>query len=109
QVRGDPRRLLFHLTRRLVGGGTIDGGRPGPESPDSHGGLARVTVDHPDPVGRDAELVGDDLGPGGLVSLPARSGADDDRGRAVRIHPYQTRSVESGGEPIGGPGETEVD
>ena len=45
-----------------------------------------VAVDERDPIDRDAGLIGDEHGVGGLVALPVRLRAGVDRGRPVVVH-----------------------
>ena len=62
-----------------------DGGAPAPEGADAARALVGVPVEDPHGFRRDAELLGGDLRPRGLVSLAVGGGAAPHRYRAVRL------------------------
>ena len=71
-------RLLFNLLRRLIDGDAAHRGGPAAESADTFGYRSGVSMNDRDIVHLDAQLIGDDLRKGGLLSLPVRRRARQD-------------------------------
>ena len=87
QVGGQPPRLGPDLAGDHRDGRTGDGrAARGVGAHPERRGVGVALLDD-DVLGRDAELVGDDLGPGGLVSLPLGLGAGAEDRLAGHVHP----------------------
>ena len=76
QVAGDLLQLGVHFARREHAGAAGDHQRAAGEGAPAIRRAVGVAVDDLDPVGRDAELVGDELGERGAQALAVRAGAD---------------------------------
>src|SRR5262249_36483692 len=91
QVRGDLARLIADLAG---GDGTGRAGRGRAAAgvgAQPVGGRVGVALFHLDVAGRDAQLLGDDLGVGGLVPLALRLRAEAGDGFAGRVHAQLAR------------------
>ena len=84
-VRDDPPRLRDDLLARVPERDPADRRASGSRTCPSQLGDGGVAVEHLDVVDVDAELVGDDLRPRGLVALAVRRGARDDLHGAERL------------------------
>ena len=84
--RGDQARLVAHLARDDRDRGAGDRRRAAAVGAEPVGRLVGVAVAHLDVLGRDAELLGDDLRERRLVALALRLRADADDGLARRVH-----------------------
>ena len=86
-ARGDDLRLVAHLAGHERGGGPRHRRRPAAVRTEPERRVVGVAVHHLDVLGRDAELVGDDLGERRLVSLALRHHRQSDHRLAGRVHP----------------------
>ena len=71
-ARCDDLRLVPHLAGHQRGSGTRHRRRPAAVGAETERGVVGVAVDDLDVLGRDADLLGDDLGEGRLVALALR-------------------------------------
>src|SRR5439155_2258422 len=78
KLRGEPSRLLDHLTACPPDRRPAELERPGPERPVAARNQGRIRVDHTHALERDTEQPRGDLGERGLVSLAVRG----------RTHPH---------------------
>ena len=111
-VGGDRAGLVDHLVERHVDGDAADGQRARAVGVEPERADRGVGVQHLDVVGVDAEPVGHDHRPGGLVALAVRRGAGDDLHLVGRQRPAPWplpaagRVVERGRAPATAPGRT---
>ncbi len=92
-MSGDLLRLLPELAGDHRRGGTGDRCRPGGIGSQPVGGVVGVTLDHLDVGGRYAQLLGDDLGESGLVTLALGADPELEDGLPGGMDP-QLRRVE---------------
>ena len=90
QVRGDLLALGDDLVGRLDDGGAAHGERARAVGAHAEEDLTGVAVLDVDVLHRDTELVRDDLGEGGFVSLPVAVRAGEHRDLACRVHAHLT-------------------
>src|SRR5262249_9076732 len=96
QVGGDPLALFFDLVEVHLDGGATDGRRAAPVRPHAEGNRVGVAVDDLDLLHGNAEVVGDQLGERGLVTLAVRVRSRVDRHHAGRVDTNLARLVKPG-------------